>query len=163
MPRLGRAVGLCVAAHVGVTVGWVVFIAIAVPGSPGLVAPGLASFSPFMGVMLATLEMQIGPSSKWDEAADWVTRWIFADAALAALLLEAVLVTFNRCLGRVDQGRLARAIRRQVPGTRGGPERSRASTGGRAEARFGRGDLGRCAGSSLRDSHRTRFFIFRLM
>jgi ABC-type transport system involved in multi-copper enzyme maturation permease subunit len=104
VPRLGRAVGLCVAAHVGVTVGWVMFIIMLTPHTSGLIGPGLASFSPFLGVMLPTLEMQMGKPSEWLETVGWVTFWIVADLALAALLLQAVLMTFNRCLGRVDEG-----------------------------------------------------------
>jgi ABC-type transport system involved in multi-copper enzyme maturation permease subunit len=105
VPRLGRAVGLCVAAHVGITVGWVVFVAILTPRAPGLTGPGLASFSPFLGVMLPNVEMQIPrpAPSQWHEAVGWVTFWILVDAALAAALLTAVLLTFNRCLGRVDE------------------------------------------------------------
>ena len=53
--------------------------------------------------MLPTLEIQMGPPSESDEAVRWVSFWIVVDLALAALLLKAVLVTFNRCLGRVDQ------------------------------------------------------------
>jgi len=104
VPRLSRAVGLCVAAHVGVTVGWVVFVALLTPGAPGLTGPGLASFSPFLAVMLPTLEMQMASPvrSQWGEVVGWVAFWTLADAALAAVLLKAVLVTFNRCLGRVD-------------------------------------------------------------
>ena len=49
------------AAHVGVTVGWVVFIALLTPRTPGLMGPGLAAFSPFLGVMLPTVQMQMGP------------------------------------------------------------------------------------------------------
>jgi ABC-type transport system involved in multi-copper enzyme maturation permease subunit len=104
VPPLGRAVGLCVTAHVGVTVGWVMFIIMLTPGTSGLIGPGLASFSPFMGVLLPTIEMQMGKPSEWPEAVGWVTFWIVADAALAAVLLTAVLMTFNRCLGRVDEG-----------------------------------------------------------
>jgi ABC-type transport system involved in multi-copper enzyme maturation permease subunit len=107
VPRLGRAVGLSVSAHVGVTVGWVVFIMILTPRAPGLTGPGLASFSPFLGVMLPTLEMQMASplTSNWEEAMGWVAFWTLADSALAAILLKAVLMTFNRCLGRVDEGR----------------------------------------------------------
>jgi ABC-type transport system involved in multi-copper enzyme maturation permease subunit len=105
VPRLGRAVALCVAAHVGVTVGWVVFVVLLVPRAPGLTGPGLASFSPFLGVMLPTVEMQEARpfGSHWDEVVGWVAFWTLADAALAAVLLKAVLLTFNRCLSRVDE------------------------------------------------------------
>ena len=44
--RPGRAVGLCVAAHVGVTVIWVVFILMLTTRTRGLIGPGLASFRP---------------------------------------------------------------------------------------------------------------------
>jgi ABC-type Na+ efflux pump permease subunit len=107
VPRLGRAVGLSVAAHVGITVGWVVFVAMLAPRARGVTIPGLASFSPFLGVMLATIEMQgLPPASpgEWGEAIGWLSFWIIADAALAALLLGTALATFNRCLGRVDEG-----------------------------------------------------------
>jgi ABC-type Na+ efflux pump permease subunit len=103
VPRLGRAVGLCVTAHVGVTVGWVMFIILLTPHTAGLIGPGLASFSPFLGVMLPTLEMQMGKPSEWPEAVGWVTFWIAVDLALAAILLTAVLMTFNRSIGRVDE------------------------------------------------------------
>jgi ABC-type transport system involved in multi-copper enzyme maturation permease subunit len=102
VPRLGRAVGFSVAAHVGITVGWVMFIALLTPRTPGLLFPGLAAFSPFLGVMLPTLEMQMGPPSEWNEAVAWVAFWIVADLALAVLLLTAVVATFNRSVGRVD-------------------------------------------------------------
>lgn len=105
VPRLGRAVGLSVTAHVGVTVGWVVLAMLLTRWSGGLTGPGLASFSPFLGVMLPTVEMQSkGPSAAgWNEVVGWVTFWTLADLSLAALLLAAVLITFNRCLGRVDE------------------------------------------------------------
>lgn len=105
VPRLGRAVGLCVAAHVGVTVGWAVFAMLLTRHAPGLTGPGLASFSPFLGVVLPTVQMHMGKFSafEWNQVVGWVAFWILADVALAAVLLKAVLVTFNRCLGRVDE------------------------------------------------------------
>jgi hypothetical protein len=107
VPRLGRAVGLCVAAHVGVTVGWAVFAMLLTGGTPGLTGPGLASFSPFVGVVLTSAQMHMGKfsASGWNEVVGWVAFWTLADVALAAVLLTAVLVTFNRCLGRVDEAR----------------------------------------------------------
>jgi hypothetical protein len=68
VPHLGRAVGLCAAAHVGVTVGWAAFALLLTGGAPGLTGPGLASFSPFGGVVLPTAVMHTGsPSaSQWD-------------------------------------------------------------------------------------------------
>ncbi|MGE3817958.1 MAG: hypothetical protein AB7I30_00845 [Isosphaeraceae bacterium] len=105
VPRLSRAIGLSVTAHVGITIGWVIFAFLIRNGSPGITGAGLASFSPFLGVMLPSVEMQTtGPSrSDWNEVVGWLTFWILVDAALAAFLLKAVLVTFNRCLGRMDE------------------------------------------------------------
>jgi hypothetical protein len=105
VPRLGRAVGLCVAAHVGVTVGWAVFAFLLTRGAPGLTGPGLASFSPFVGVVLTSSQMHMAKfsASEWNQVVGWVAFWTLADVALAAVLLKAVLVTFNRYLGRVDE------------------------------------------------------------
>jgi ABC-type Na+ efflux pump permease subunit len=103
IPRLGRAVGVCVASHVGITVGWVVFSVLLTRGWSGVTGPGLASFSPFMGVMLPSVEMQLGQPGEWAKVVGWVAFWIVADATLAAVLLLAVRLTFNRCLGRVDE------------------------------------------------------------
>lgn len=102
VPRLGRAVGLCVAIHVGVTVGWPVFALLLARQSPGITGPGLASFSPFVGVLLPTVAMHRAPLSGWNEVVGWVTFWILVDVMLSAALLKAVFMTFNRCLGRVD-------------------------------------------------------------
>lgn len=106
VPRLGRAVGLCVAAHVGVTVGWAVFAFLLTRHASGLTGPGLASFSPFVGVVLPTVVMHKGgpPMSGWNQVMGWVAFWTLVDVVLAAVLLKAVLVTFNRCLGRMDEG-----------------------------------------------------------
>jgi hypothetical protein len=105
VPRLGRAVGLCVAAHVGVTVGWVPFAFLLTRGIGGLTGPGLASFSPFVAVVLATAQMEKARplTSEWHEVVGWLAFWILAELVLAAILLKAVLMTFNRCLGRMNE------------------------------------------------------------
>jgi ABC-type transport system involved in multi-copper enzyme maturation permease subunit len=112
VPRPGRAVGFSVAAHVGVTVGWAVFAMLLTQGTPGLTGPGLASFSPFVGVVLPSAQMTVGKFSApvWNQVVGWVAFWTVADVALAAALVKAVLVTFNRCLGRVDESRAADAV-----------------------------------------------------
>lgn len=103
VPGLGRAVGLCVAAHVTITVGWTVFAILLTGGAGGLTGPGLASFSPFVGVLLGTVQMHRPNTFGWNEVVGWLCFWTLADLALAAVLMKAVLVTFNRCLGRVDE------------------------------------------------------------
>jgi hypothetical protein len=81
-----------------------VFALLLTERTPGLTGPGLASFSPFVGVMLATAQMHAAKFavSEWNQVLVWVAVWTVADVALVAVLLKAVLVTFNRCLGRVD-------------------------------------------------------------
>jgi ABC-type transport system involved in multi-copper enzyme maturation permease subunit len=98
--RPGHAAGYAAAAHVAITVGWVLGIAAVAPRAPGISGPGLASFSPFMGVFLPTVAMQLAPALEWRELTGWLSFWIAADVALAALLMIAVLFTFDRCLGR---------------------------------------------------------------
>jgi hypothetical protein len=53
--------------------------------------------------MLPTLAMKSGPPSDVDESFLRVTFGIVADLALVTLLMKFVLVTFSRCLGRVDE------------------------------------------------------------
>jgi hypothetical protein len=72
-------------------------------GKPGLIGPGLAAFSPFLGVMLPTPQMQTGPPFQWREVVGWVSLWILVDTALATGLLQAILLSFDRCLGRVPE------------------------------------------------------------
>jgi hypothetical protein len=55
--RLDRAVGLWVAAHVGATVDWAVFVFLLTRRAPGLAGPGLGSFSPFVGVLLPAAQL----------------------------------------------------------------------------------------------------------
>jgi ABC-type transport system involved in multi-copper enzyme maturation permease subunit len=98
--RPGHAVALCAAAHVGITVGWVLVVAFLTPGAPGMRGPGLAAFSPFVGVMLPTVTMQFDNSSDWREVAGWLSVWIVVEVLLAAVLLLVVLATFDRSLGR---------------------------------------------------------------
>ena len=101
---LKRAIGLCVLIHAGVTVGWPVFAFAAAPTGGGR-PPGLASFSPFIGVVLPTAQMHVGQqtAADWNQVVGWVAFWTAADVAIAAALLAAVLRTFDRCLGRVAE------------------------------------------------------------
>jgi ABC-type Na+ efflux pump permease subunit len=120
VPRLGRAVGFCVAFHVGITVGWVLFIIMVSQRIGGMTSPGLACFSPFMGVMLPSMAMQFNNVNQWPPVARWVTFWILFDATLAVVLFKIALLTFNRCLGRVDDhpersSDLTRKPARRVP------------------------------------------------
>jgi ABC-type transport system involved in multi-copper enzyme maturation permease subunit len=115
-PRPARVAELCAAAHVGITVGWVLCTGALTLRAPGLRGPGQASLSPFMGVMLPTLAMQIAPTNEWNMMVSWLTFWIAVNVAIAALLFGAVLLTFNRFLGRADrQASRAASVRPQSP------------------------------------------------
>jgi hypothetical protein len=105
VPRLSRAVGLSAAAHVCVAVGWVVFIAILLRRTRRIVGRGVASFRPFFGVLLPTMVMQMSSLSEWNQTLGWVSFWTLIDAALAALLLTAIFMSFNPCVGRFDGSR----------------------------------------------------------
>jgi ABC-type Na+ efflux pump permease subunit len=116
VPRPGRAAGYGAAAHVAITVGWVLCVAALSPRAPGLSGPARAALSPFMGVMLPTVAMQIDPGNEWGVLVGWMSFWIAADVTLAALLMLAVLLTFDRCLGR--SGGTARSSPRSSPAVR---------------------------------------------
>jgi ABC-type transport system involved in multi-copper enzyme maturation permease subunit len=99
-PRGNQAATLGVAAHVLVTVGWAVMIAMLTQGVRGYRAPGLASASPFIAVMFTTLTIQQPPSEGWPDCVGWVAFWIVIELSAAVVLLAATLATFDRCVGR---------------------------------------------------------------
>jgi ABC-type transport system involved in multi-copper enzyme maturation permease subunit len=99
-PRLGRAVGLTVAAYVLVTVGWMSLIVATMNPEP-LGVP-LITGSPFYGAVVITFAFCEPP--RWDDHQGAVILWIIAHAAACYSLLAATLATFNRCLGRVETG-----------------------------------------------------------
>jgi ABC-type transport system involved in multi-copper enzyme maturation permease subunit len=100
VPRTGRAVTLCVAAHVLVTMGWFFLIVILTPGAPGYRGPGLASASPFIAVSFTTMVMQQKNPTEWSQCMGWMEFWVVVDLLVAVVLLAATLATFDRCLGR---------------------------------------------------------------
>ncbi|CAN5556876.1 hypothetical protein BH10PLA2_BH10PLA2_11860 [soil metagenome] len=104
VPSLGRAVGLSVTAHVGITVGWAVLAFLLVGGRRSIAAPGLASLSPFVGVAMPNIVMN-GDTFYWNEVVGWMLFWMLFELVLAAILIKAVLVTFNRSLGRMAEPR----------------------------------------------------------
>lgn len=99
-PRLGRAVGLTVAAYVLVTVGWL-FLVIATM-SPEPYGISVISASPFYGPVAVTVE-SCRPTERGSHSLA-VFLWGVAYAAVAAVLLASTLAGFNTCLGRVETG-----------------------------------------------------------
>jgi ABC-type transport system involved in multi-copper enzyme maturation permease subunit len=104
-PRLGRAVGLTVTLYVLVAVGWMFLVMITVRGPA--VGEGPMMGSPFFWVGEMTFEFyegrRVNRGIGWGYYA-WGIFWIVAYAFAAAALLAATLLTFNRCLGRVESG-----------------------------------------------------------
>jgi ABC-type Na+ efflux pump permease subunit len=97
--RLGRAVALTVTCYVLVTVGWL-FMAIWIAHGPGSDTIGMASPFLLAGMLAADLCGPGGMHEHLGSAAFWTT--VYAVAAIA--LLAVTLLTFNRCLGRVEYG-----------------------------------------------------------
>jgi len=103
--RLGRAVGLTVAAYVFVTVAWV-FLVVSVFQRDNFYGPGLAMGSPFFGVAFGTLAVDnefSGPANIRNSIPGWELFWTFVHGMAACGLFAATLATFDRCLGRVTE------------------------------------------------------------
>lgn len=96
--RLGRAVALTVSAYVVVTVGGL-FLGMWLQHGPD--EEGFMMVSPFYfaGGLAADLNH---PSSR--SHLGWAVFWTVVYAAAAVALLGATLLTFNRCVGRVEDG-----------------------------------------------------------
>jgi ABC-type Na+ efflux pump permease subunit len=104
--RMGRAIGLTAGLHVIVMIAAIPVGMIFFSSDPGGAAFGVASASPFFGVgySSATFGGNAGPGHELGRHAAWIAAWIVAYGLVAAGLLLATLKTFNRCLGRTDDG-----------------------------------------------------------
>ena len=102
--RPGRAVALTVSSYVIVTVGWL-FIGIWLHNGPD--GEGMMMASPFFfaGELAADI---CGPASR--QHLGWAVFWAIAYVMGAVIFLVAILFSFNRCLGRVENG-IARKTR----------------------------------------------------
>jgi ABC-type transport system involved in multi-copper enzyme maturation permease subunit len=95
--RLDFAVALNVAVLGAVTVGWLLAVALTVPGpSP----PGLAAGSPIVGITLPTIAMKVYSAHEWAGVVKAWGIWITVYVVTAALLAWGTDQTFDRCLGR---------------------------------------------------------------
>jgi ABC-type transport system involved in multi-copper enzyme maturation permease subunit len=106
--RLGRAVALTVAAYVGFSIGWVIFIfLLALPGraSDHFIVPSVMG-SPLYGTAFATMVLEADPRfMPGGEGAVWLGTffWISIHVGIAVALFAATVATFDRCLGRVSE------------------------------------------------------------
>jgi ABC-type transport system involved in multi-copper enzyme maturation permease subunit len=110
--RLGRAMALCVAAYVLMTIGWV-FVVVSLFNQMGA---GLAMGSPFFGVAFVSLGLGNQGPFRDGGLIGWALFWIVAYGAVALLLVLATIATFNRSLGRIEE-RKSRRFKRLEPNT----------------------------------------------
>ncbi len=96
--RLGRAVGLTVSLYLLAAVGWM-FAVFAMSG--GRNSEFLAMGSPFFWGGAMTDAVFHGPN---DKVMSWGLGWIIFYAIAATFLLGATLASFDRCLGRIEEG-----------------------------------------------------------
>jgi ABC-type transport system involved in multi-copper enzyme maturation permease subunit len=95
--RLGRAVGLTVAAYVLVAIGWM-FLVMGMTGPHPYGYPAIAA-SPVFGPAVVTSLLEPSQTRSIDFAG--VVGWVVVYVSASVALLVATLATFDRCLGRV--------------------------------------------------------------
>jgi ABC-type transport system involved in multi-copper enzyme maturation permease subunit len=98
IPRVTRAITFSVVAYVLVAVGW--FFLVICLFNHGRESEGIASASPFFGVGMLTAELVFRQEFNFSLIA-WDVFWIVTYVAVAVGLYLAVLVTFDRSLGRM--------------------------------------------------------------
>ena len=99
IPRVDRALIFSVAVSLVVTVAWIPLAALLFQGRN--LSLGMASASPFLGVGLLTTEMVHASPQEWPVRAGWAAIWIVTFSGVAASLLGAALLSFDRCVRRV--------------------------------------------------------------
>ncbi|MHC5542973.1 ABC transporter permease, partial [Singulisphaera rosea] len=106
IPRMGRAIALTSGLYIISLVGAVPFGMLLFGRSSQSLAFGVASASPFFGVGFsnAIFSGEGGPKDMIEPQAIWLVVWILTYGLIAFGLLVATLMTFNRCLGRIDDG-----------------------------------------------------------
>jgi ABC-type transport system involved in multi-copper enzyme maturation permease subunit len=110
-PRVTRAITFSVVAYVLVAVGWFFLVICLFNHSDE--AEGIASASPFFGIGVLTAQLEFRQDVHFALIA-WDVFWIVAYFVVAAALYVAVLLTFDRCLGRMSAYSWA-APRRRPP------------------------------------------------
>jgi ABC-type transport system involved in multi-copper enzyme maturation permease subunit len=98
--RLGRAVALTVTCYVFVAVGWL-FIGLWMRN--GFNGEGMMMASPFFFAGELAAEI-CQPGNGGREHIGWAVFWTVAYLMAAVAFLVATLLSFNRCLGRVEYG-----------------------------------------------------------
>jgi ABC-type transport system involved in multi-copper enzyme maturation permease subunit len=101
--RVGRAVALTITLYVFLTVGWLFLAMLANRVGGGTDSEGPMMLSPFFGPGEIAFEAP-GNMGGRKQNLGWCAFWAFFYAAAAGAFLAATLATFNRCLGRVEEG-----------------------------------------------------------
>ncbi len=106
IPKMGRAIGLTVGIYLGGVVLPIPLGMIFFGDGPNRAGGGVASASPFWGVGYSTAMMAgTGGANRTPEVQGlWLLFWIIAYGLVAMALVVATIKTFNRCLGRMDEG-----------------------------------------------------------
>ena len=117
IPQVGRVLGLCVSAYVGVTVGIMALVITFVPhtNEAEKVALWTVMASPPCGVGFLTATIAQPSMDEWPTAAFAAFFWTLEYATAAGVLLLATLLIFDRCLGRLPD---RWAPRRLAPATK---------------------------------------------
>jgi ABC-type transport system involved in multi-copper enzyme maturation permease subunit len=97
--RLGRAVALTVSLYVLIAVGWLFLGVVALRGPSD---EGFMMASPFFYAGELAADLCAPNNSR--EHIGWAIFWLIAYALAACGLLVATLLSFNRCLGRIEFG-----------------------------------------------------------
>jgi ABC-type transport system involved in multi-copper enzyme maturation permease subunit len=106
--RTERAVALCVAAYMIVSIGWPVLVIPLMAGvraNDHLIIP-LIMGTPLYGILFGTLVVAAGsPSMPGSPVDAWIGcyLWCAINVATAALLYAVTLAIFDRCLGRMPE------------------------------------------------------------
>ena len=101
MPKLGRAIAVSVIAYLGVTIVWVMIIAL-LAGHDSF-TEGLLIASPFYGTAITTDSITSQQFRQSWDLLGWDIAWILIYFGFSIVLFLITVLTFERCLGRVSQ------------------------------------------------------------
>jgi ABC-type transport system involved in multi-copper enzyme maturation permease subunit len=102
--RPSRAVGLCVVVYALVSVGWIILVLVLFEHGPRDTVEQLGGLSPIFAAITLCEETVFRPHNLLSTLAS-TTVWLVVVAGMGVFLYALTLATFNRCLGRITEGR----------------------------------------------------------
>ncbi|AMV37876.1 ABC transporter permease [Planctomyces sp. SH-PL62] len=103
IPRMHHAVALTVGLYTSMSIAWIPLSLILFGEGPDDPGHGVAAGSPPMGVgAFSSVLAGKGAPREFATQTLWTLFWTIAYGGVALALLLATLLTFNRCLGRID-------------------------------------------------------------